>query len=602
MNKKLLMYLCGVVICLMAACSDNEDEQQKPPEQPKETPEVITEVVETLVEAVPQASDFVEVMKKADLTGVTAERITVFAVRNELTPTRANAGLDTVSVKRHIVVGTYKKEELTDGQELTSVSGEKLLVSKVHDEISINGVVVAGEPVQAGDSYIYVIPKMIPAREAGSTEPILHHTTFKVVKLTGDNYGDFTPLDGVVVKALNSSRDSLERNVTNSSGEITIRHASDTIYYQLYKADYQTYVDWNGDGKIDEDELIQEGGLNMVCYTDSGNKTVTCYMKEVAKINISLDEAKGMWQAGIENFYSQNRVLNQKLCYGYDNFSYHNIDSCSNDYWRMAYQVINLGVHLRNSAGADQSWKDFSYLMQTEMDLIYADVLGFYGKIVVCDAEGNNWAVGTEAENELLASLDRVAEYLPAQSKGAANAISARICLNRKEYQRASDYCKKVINSGQYALLVNDKVFASSSNESVILGGYRDTIPSLRKGAYYHPIRYQEVLLMQAEAANELGNTAEAIAPLNQIMAVEGKSPIAPAGSTKENIREYINTLFDSYLQKEGLEYSTWRRWGVLDDKIGNKWGYQASKHSLLPIPKEVVMQYPGLGQNPGYY
>ena len=65
MNKKLLMYLCGVVICLMAACSDNEDEQQKPPEQPKETPEVITEVVETLVEAVPQASDFVEVMKKA---------------------------------------------------------------------------------------------------------------------------------------------------------------------------------------------------------------------------------------------------------------------------------------------------------------------------------------------------------------------------------------------------------------------------------------------------------------------------------------------------------------------------------------------------------
>ena len=129
-----------------------------------------------------------------DMLG-TAEKITVFAVRNELTNTRANVGLDTVSVKRHIVVGTHKKEELADGQELTSVSGEQLLVSKAGDEISINGVVVAGEPVQAGDSYIYVVPKVIPAREPGSSEPILHYTTLKVRKLTGDDYGTSSPLE-----------------------------------------------------------------------------------------------------------------------------------------------------------------------------------------------------------------------------------------------------------------------------------------------------------------------------------------------------------------------------------------------------------------------
>ena len=261
----------------------------------------------------------------------------------------------------------------------------------------------------------------------------------------------------------------------------------------------------------------------------------------------------------------------------------------------MAYHVINLGVHLQNSAGTDSSWKDFSYLVQTEMDLIYVDVLGFYGKIIVCDAEGNNWAIGTEAENELLASLDKLAEYLPEQWKGAANAIAARVCLNRKEYQKASGYCKKVIDAGRYELLANDKVFESQDNKSVILSGYSDTIPSLKKGAYYHPIRYQEVLLMQAEAANELGNIAEAIAPLNLIMRAEGKVDIASAASTKEQIRTHIDKVFGDYLLKEGLEYSTWRRWGVLDDRIGSKWGYQASKHSLLPIPKEVLMQYPGL-------
>ena len=88
MNKKLLVYLCGVVICFMAACSDNEDEQTKPQEQPKETPEVITEVVETLEETVPQASDFVEVLKKADLTGLRKRLLYLPSGMNLLTQER----------------------------------------------------------------------------------------------------------------------------------------------------------------------------------------------------------------------------------------------------------------------------------------------------------------------------------------------------------------------------------------------------------------------------------------------------------------------------------------------------------------------------------
>lgn len=604
MNKKLLMYLCGVVICFMAACSDNEDEQTKPQEQPKETPEVITEVVETLEETVPQASDFVEVLKKADLTGVTADKITVFAVRNELANTRANTGLDTVSVKRHIVVGIYKKEELTDGQELTSVSGEQLLVSKAGDEISINGVVVAGEPVQAGDSYIYVVPKVIPAREPGSSEPILHYTTFKVGRLTGNDYGAYLPLEGVIVKALNSSRDSLGYYETDSSGEVTISHASDTIFYQLYKAGYQTYVDWNADGMIGKDEQIPEGGLNMVFYTDNGNKIENCFMKEQTDDEMPLDKTREQWQFCIKNFYDQNRILNQKLCYGYGNFSYRNdIDSCSYEYWRTAYKAIDLGVSLqKKGTDVDASWKDLSNSIQIDMSLIYADVLGFYNQVMVWNAGSDKFVCTLDA---LINSLDETVQYLPEQQKGAAYAIAARIYLGQKEYQKAYEYCRKVMDMGQYALVPNTGMFSSQTNKSVIWGGYDDATFSwsgLGKGVYYHPVRYQEVLLMYSEAANELGNIAEAIAPLNEIMLTEGRPVIAPAGSTKEEIREHINTLFDTYLQKEGLEYQTWRRWGVLDAKIGNQFGFQSPKNLLLPIPKAALMQYPELKQNAGYY
>lgn len=511
-------------------------------------------------------------------------------------------GLDTVSVKRHIVVGTHKKEELTDGQKLTSVSGEQLLVSKAGDEISINGVVVAGEPVQAGDSYIYVVPKVIPAREPGSSEPILHYTTLKVRKLTGDDYGTSSPLEGVVVKALNSTRDSLARYETNSSGEVTISHASDTIFYQLYKAGYQTYVDWNVDGKIDENEQIPEGGLNMVIYTASGNKTESCFMKEEqADDEMLLDEAKEQWQSCIKSFYDQNRVLNQKLCYGFGNFSYRNdIDSCSYEYWRAAYKAIDLGVHLqKKGVNVDSSWKDFSNSVQIDMSLIYADILGFYSKVMIWDAESDRFVSDT---NALIQSLDKVVKELPEQQKGAAYAIAARVYLSKKEYQKAYGYCKKVMDMGQYALVPNKDVFDSQMNKSVLWSGYKDDNLALKKGTYYHPVRYQEVLLMYSEAANELGNISEAIAPLNLIMRSEGKAEIAPAGSTKEEIRKYINTLFDTYLQHEGLEYQTWRRWGILDAKIGNKFGYQSPKNSLLPIPKAISIQYPEMTQNPGYY
>ena len=170
------MLLCGLLVCFISACSDDEQEQQAPP---KETPEVIKEVVETLKEAAPQASDFLEILKQTDLTGVTAEKLTVFAVKNE-TPTRTGMGLDTTSVKRHVAIGSYKKEELTDGQELTSIGGDKLLVSRIGEEVSVNGVVITGEAIPAGDSYIYIVSKVIPEHEE---KQILHETTFKVWNL-----------------------------------------------------------------------------------------------------------------------------------------------------------------------------------------------------------------------------------------------------------------------------------------------------------------------------------------------------------------------------------------------------------------------------------
>lgn len=50
------------------------------------------------------------------------------------------------------------------------------------------------------------------------------------------------------------------------------------------------------------------------------------------------------------------------------------------------------------------------------MSLIYADILGFYSKVMIWDAESDRFVSDT---NALIQSLDKVVKELPEQQKGA---------------------------------------------------------------------------------------------------------------------------------------------------------------------------------------
>lgn len=84
-------------------------------------------------------------------------------------------------------------------------------------------------------------------------------------------------------------------------------------------------------------------------------------------------------------------------------------------------------------------------------------------------------------------------------------------------------------------------------------------------------------------------------------MLAKGQPIIAPPAATKDEIKGYVQQLFEQELKSEGLEYSTWRRWGIIDTKLKNITGYQ-THNSLLPIPKKALDKYPSLiKQNAGY-
>ncbi|WP_188556516.1 RagB/SusD family nutrient uptake outer membrane protein [Hymenobacter glacieicola] len=129
-------------------------------------------------------------------------------------------------------------------------------------------------------------------------------------------------------------------------------------------------------------------------------------------------------------------------------------------------------------------------------------------------------------------------------------------------------------------------------------------------------LRYADVLLMQAEALNEQGQTAAARTPLNQVRARAGLLPLTTASQT---------TLRDAIMKERRLElaFENGERWfdlirskdnsgqiralsflrslGSPNDQYGVGRGNISEKYLLLPIPQNERDNNSAIDQNPGY-
>ena len=128
-------------------------------------------------------------------------------------------------------------------------------------------------------------------------------------------------------------------------------------------------------------------------------------------------------------------------------------------------------------------------------------------------------------------------------------------------------------------------------------------------GINFRVMRYADVLLMLAEAENELGNLGAAIAFLNQVrdrvqMPNYGTSQMDSRGypvGSKTQVFEAIVHERAVELAGEQIRFFDLKRWGLLDDVII---GFQTGKHEFLPIPQAEIDANPDLtnaDQNPGY-
>lgn len=116
-------------------------------------------------------------------------------------------------------------------------------------------------------------------------------------------------------------------------------------------------------------------------------------------------------------------------------------------------------------------------------------------------------------------------------------------------------------------------------------------------------IRYSDVLLMNAEAANELNKPDKAINLLNQVRDRVGmpNHPTSeyPVGNKQEIFEAIVHERRVELMFEFNRLYDL-RRWGLAEEELGPL-GYEAPRHRYFPIPQSELDANSELEQNPNY-
>lgn len=577
--KTLIYYLLGIFsLCMLNACENEENPTPEPP--PSKGEEAIQKIVEVLKESNPEVSQFVEILEKVNVAGLTQDELTVFAVKNTNTASRTTV-LDTASIKNHIAKGRYAKDDLTDGSTLTSINNETLYVTRTENDVLINGVKIEGNAIPAGNSYVYIVPEVIP-----TVEIPLHETTIITKLPTGET------LAGVSIEAKDGRGNLLGTFITNENGEVIIQHQSDTLTYAISKENFSNlhegfliagmdengnliYADLNGDGLINvNDKVSSETYTYFLDYKDLPENSLTqiCYMMEPEEVNVA--EIEAAWKQAFEIFMTQSKNMEFSLLYD-KSFDYNMIEYTSSTFWDFAYQTIDeckKYLEQLTSLNTTEGW-EASWNLTVDLGVIQNQLFGLYGKVAPLDNE--------ESKNQLISYLADLSNTLPGPLAIASKTLLGKIYLFSEYYEDAIQQCPYIINNSTYAL--DSNAFNNSESQEIIWGGYKDNFGN-PGGTYIHPVLLREVYLMAAIAYSQSGREMEATEIkniLNETFSIEGAE-----------WKDYINLL-----QGTGSAYPYYRLLNIPIEQTG----FNLNKNFYLPIPQTALDAYPGMKQNPGY-
>ena len=131
---------------------------------------------------------------------------------------------------------------------------------------------------------------------------------------------------------------------------------------------------------------------------------------------------------------------------------------------------------------------------------------------------------------------------------------------------------------------------------------YKEPNEDQTSGINMKLIRYADVLLMMAEAANELSDQNGAIGYINEVRERAGL-PLLSTGMSKDEVFEAIVHERKVELAGEQVRFPDLVRWGRAASFLA-PFGFQQGIHEIFPIPEAEISSNNNLGpedQNPGY-
>lgn len=469
--KTLAYYLLGIFsLCLLNACSDEDNPTPEPP--PSKGQEEVQKIVEVLKESNPEVSQFVEILEKVNVADLTQDKLTVFAVKNISTASRA-AVLDTASIKNHIAKGSYTKDDLKDGTKLTSISNETLYVTRTEDDVQINGVKIEGNAIKAGNSYVYVVPEVIPMIEAPVTYK--HQTTIKVNLIDKE----YKPLENVTIAAKNGNTGAeIGTYTTDATGTAVISHNCDTLTYTLHKEGHSnlangyllagmtedgnlSYVDLNGDGEINEvDKVSGEPYIYYLNYKGrpESNLTETCYMIAVSEAEIILTE----WNDVLQDYNAELLNMEMQLITGSGASPYESDESMkalASIYYTSAFNTLETGEKLLNGLADNSTAKQ---TIQLGVYRIKVDLYAYFGTMF---KSGSNFISADESKDQLISNLKQYKETCPNELKNETSFLLAKVHMLAGEYIDAYENIRSAIQNG-YADIESKLILAISAKDS----------------------------------------------------------------------------------------------------------------------------------------
>lgn len=602
--RKFYFYLIGMLLTFVA-CS--EETEITPPSKGEEE---VKEIVSVLEEN-DEISDFVEVLKNVNVADLEEDELTVFAVRNSSAAASRSTVLDSASIKRHIAKGRYGKVDLTDVKVLESISGESLYVTRAGEDIYINGVVIEGEAIQAGNSYVYVVPEVMEQQ----SEPVnVYVTTINVYAINQGNSAK-SPLKDVTVVVNKAKKDSLGIIYTkgdslgvwktDEQGQVVVKHTEKLIAFNVYKADYSDkydnyllggidntgkfmYVDLNGDGKFTKEDKVD---FALPYYVDYENNTKastkTVYMTtdiaepEVPEELPDADSVRVAWKDVLTDYMRYNVEAESKLVQGYANFDYSQVGSLSDSLWSKAYNLVNKGNQFVDvlSNSTEEQYFELKQNILMDLSLVYTQLYGYYGQMV---DRGS-----VIPEDQLIEQMESLSMYINGNRRYALSVMLAKVHLLRQDWQGAAYYCEEVIASDAYRLesQLDHTMVSSSESKEVIYGDF------YANGKYIHPLLYKEVLIMAAYANFKMGTINKALQFVNELL--------ASYGMAHTDVTLIENKIIDlsSNLYGTGQLYPYAR---LFSQKLRAD-GFETPKNWFLPVPESALLSCPNLQQNPGY-